>query len=86
MLFRSPCFKGWGIPSDQTIEFARRAVESGLWELFEVEDGVRTRTHEPKLSPVKDYITPQKRFGKMPAEEMERLQKQVDAYYGKVGK
>ena len=82
----APCFKGWGIPSDQTIEFARRAVESGLWELYEVEDGARKRTYEPKLTPVKDYIIPQKRFGKMPVEEMDKLQKQVDAYYGKVGK
>lgn len=81
----SPCFKGWGIPSDQTIEFSRRAVESGLWELFEVEDGVRKRTVEPKLTPVKDYILPQKRFSKISAEEIEKLQKQIDAYYGKVG-
>jgi len=82
----APCFKGWGIPSDQTVEFARRAVDSGLWELYEVEDGVRTRTVEPKLTPVKEYILPQKRFSKISAEEIEKVQQQIDAYYGKVGK
>jgi len=82
----APCFKGWGIPSDQTVEFARKAVDSGLWELFEVEDGVRTRNYEPKLIPVKDYLLPQKRFSKLPAEEIEQMQQQVNAYYGKVGK
>jgi len=82
----APCFKGWGIPSDQTVEFARKAVESGLWELFEVEDGVRTRNYEPKLIPVKEYLTPQKRFSKITAQEIEDLQQQVNTRYGKVGK
>jgi pyruvate ferredoxin oxidoreductase beta subunit len=82
----APCFRGWGISSDQTVEFARRAVQSGLWELYEVEDGRRKRTVEPQLIPVKDYILPQKRFSKISAEEIIRLQQQVDDYYGKVGK
>lgn len=82
----APCFKGWGIPSDQTVEFARKAVDSGLWELFEVEDGVRTRNYEPKLIPVRDYLVPQKRFSKLPALEIDQMQQQVNAYYGKVGK
>jgi pyruvate ferredoxin oxidoreductase beta subunit len=82
----APCFRGWGIPSDQTVEFARRAVYCGLWELYEVEDGIRKRTVEPQLIPVKDYIFPQKRFSKISAEEINRLQQQVDDYYGKVGK
>jgi pyruvate ferredoxin oxidoreductase beta subunit len=82
----APCFRGWGIPSDQTVEFARRAVESGLWELYEVEDGIRTRTAQPKLTPVKDYIVPQKRFSKISSEEIDALQQQINQYYGKVGK
>ncbi len=81
----APCFKGWGIPSDQVIEFARRGVDSGLWELYEIEDGIRIRTVEPKLIPVKDYILPQKRFSKISADDIELLQQQVNAYYGKVG-
>jgi pyruvate/2-oxoacid:ferredoxin oxidoreductase beta subunit len=81
----APCFKGWGIPSDQTIQFARKAVDSGLWELYEVEDGLRKRTVEPKLIPVKDYIAPQKRFSKISEEEIADLQQQINTYYGKAG-
>lgn len=79
----APCFRGWGIPCDQTVEFARRAVDSGLWELYEVEDGVRRRTVEPKLTPVQDYIVPQKRFSKIAAGEIEKLQAEIKRYYGK---
>lgn len=81
----APCFRGWGIPAAQTVDFARKAVQSGLWELYEIEDGVRRRTLEPELIPVQDYILPQKRFSKITREELEELQKQINAYYGKAG-
>lgn len=79
----TPCYRSWGINPDETIEFARRSVESGLWELYEVEDGVRRRTYEPELIPVKDYIKPQKRFSKLTDEEIQAVQSEIDEYYGK---
>jgi len=81
----APCFKGWGIPAEQTVEFARKAVDSGLWELYEVEDGVKTRTYEPKLTPVSEYLVPQKRFAKLTTQETEGIQQQISTYYGKAG-
>lgn len=81
----TPCYRGWGIAADQTVEFARRAVECGLWELYEVENGVRRRTYDPKLIPVKDYLLPQKRFSKLTEQEIENLQQQVNDYYGVKG-
>jgi len=78
----APCYRGWGLEPDETVEFARRAVDCGLWELFEVEEGIRTRNYEPKLIPVKDYIVPQKRFSKLQDKDIEQLQKHVDEYYG----
>ena len=79
----APCHKGWQIPESQIIEFARLAVESGLFELYEVEKGVRRRTHEPAFVPVADYILPQGRFKNMPKKAVEELQESVNNYYGR---
>lgn len=81
----APCYRGWNISAEQTVEFARRAVESGLWELFEVEDGRRVRTHEPLLIPVADYLLPQGRFKHLTVEQVAELQSNVDTYYSREG-
>lgn len=81
----APCYRGWNIPADQTVEFARRAVESGLWELFEVEDGKKVRTHEPSFIPVADYLSPQGRFKHLTPEQVAELQRGVNLYYGREG-
>ena len=81
----APCHRGWKIDAAQTVEFARRAVECGLWELFEVEDGKRVRTHEPSLIPVKDYLMPQGRFKHLSEAQIESLQASVAQYYGRKG-
>src|SRR5689334_14871169 len=39
-----PCPLGWGAPSADTIRLARLAVASGLFPLFEAEDGTVVRT------------------------------------------
>jgi pyruvate ferredoxin oxidoreductase beta subunit len=58
-----PCPLGWGsLPAD-TIKVARLAVESGLFPLFEAEDGEITgRTPIRRKVPVTDYLRLQKRF------------------------
>ena len=81
----APCYRGWNIPADQTVEFARRAVESGLWELFEIEDGKRVRTHEPSFIPVSAYLLPQGRFKHLSLEQVAELQQGVNIYYGREG-
>ncbi|MGC7873209.1 thiamine pyrophosphate-dependent enzyme [Desulfosporosinus sp. SYSU MS00001] len=82
----APCYRGWQIPGEKTIEFARLAVESGLWELFEVKKGVRTRTHEPSLIPVADYLLPQGRFKNISKEAVEEIQTSITKYYGRGAK
>lgn len=59
----SPCTTGWGIAEDSSIDFAKLAVETGFWPLYEIEDGKFRRTFVPKeLKPVTDYLAKQKRF------------------------
>ncbi|HHV65775.1 MAG TPA: pyruvate synthase [Peptococcaceae bacterium] len=79
----APCHRGWGIKPEETIEVARKATECGLWELFEVDEGKRTRTYEPKLIPVADYFKAQGRFKNLTDEQIAEFQKFVDDYYGK---
>jgi pyruvate ferredoxin oxidoreductase beta subunit len=59
----APCPRGWRFPSDQTIEFARQAVETKYWPLYEVMEGEHKLTHRPKKEiPVADWLSPQGRF------------------------
>src|SRR6185436_2586479 len=52
-----PCPLGWGSASEDTIKLARLAVETGLFPLFEAEDGEITgRTKIRRKAPVEDYL------------------------------
>jgi pyruvate ferredoxin oxidoreductase beta subunit len=66
----APCNIGWGFDSAKTIEIARLAVETGLWMMYEIEDGELTSVMKaPKRKPVEEYLRLQKRFAhlfKMP--------------------
>jgi len=78
----SPCPTFWDHPPDQTLEVARLAVEAGLWQLFEWENGKLKVTHQPQPRiPLKDYFALQGRFKGMKEEEVEQMQKEVDAFW-----
>ncbi|MDR3590212.1 MAG: thiamine pyrophosphate-dependent enzyme [Negativicutes bacterium] len=79
----APCYRGWEIPTDQSVATARRAVECGLWELFEVVDGEKMRTYAPSFLPVADYLLPQGRFKNLTAEQIKGVQDAVDRHYGR---
>src|SRR5659263_100330 len=66
----APCPPGWKFPSSQMIEVSRMAVQSGMWLLYEHEDGEtrftaatkRILEGKVKRKPVKDYLEIQGRF------------------------
>ena len=59
----APCHRGWRIPTDQGIEIAKLAVDTCVWPLFEVENGVWKLNYTPKEKrPVTDYLKLQGRF------------------------
>lgn len=75
----APCFKGWGIREDQTVQLARLAVECGLWQLYEEVDGVRRLTVIPEHRvPVREYLRLQGRFRNMDDGVIAALQVAVD--------
>ena len=74
-----PCLDGWGVPEDQGIALARLAVQTGVFPLYEVEDGRRYTLGEPhKSRPVRDYLEVQRRFRQLDAAAVEALQSEVD--------
>ena len=57
------CPLGWGTPSGDSIRIARMATQSGLFPVFEAEQGdLVAATKIRKRVPVDDYLKPQKRY------------------------
>jgi len=58
-----PCPLGWGFPTSETIRIAKLAIRSGMYPLFEAENGkVVGSTPIDHVVPVEDYLRVQKRF------------------------
>jgi len=75
----SPCPPGWKSQNDASIRLSRLAVESRLFPLYEIEEGVRFRlTYQPKGVPVRDYILQQDRFRHLKEKDLEEAQRTVD--------
>ncbi len=74
-----PCLDGWGVPEDQGIGLTRLAVESGVFPLYEVEDGHRYTLSGPgKTRPVREYLEVQRRYRDLDEDAVETLQREVD--------
>lgn len=79
-----PCPLGWGAASQDTIRLARLAKETGIFPVFEAENGEVTSSLKIRRPlPVEDYLKLQKRyahlFGKNPAvATIARIQAQAD--------
>jgi len=75
----SPCPAGWRFSEDKTIQVARAAVESGLWILYELDQGQFRLTLRPaRRRPVADYLKLQGRFKDLTGEDLRALQEEVD--------
>lgn len=79
IIIQSPCPVGWRYDPAKTMEIARSGVQSGLWPLYEIEDGQKFKlTYKPKeLKPVSEYLRPQRRFRHMTEEETAEIQEEA---------
>ncbi|MBM4248102.1 MAG: 3-methyl-2-oxobutanoate dehydrogenase subunit beta [Euryarchaeota archaeon] len=75
----SPCPAGWKSDPERSIQIGRLAVESTVWPMYEVEDGVYTVRKPAKKVSVKDYFRTQGRFRHLGEKDIEEIQKTVDA-------
>jgi len=83
----SVCPTGWRLPPELSIKAGRLAVETGVFPLYEVENGHYRFTGEiKKLRPVKEYLQIQGRFRHLSEEMIDTIQKRVVEEYEKVKK
>ncbi|MDD5148135.1 MAG: LAGLIDADG family homing endonuclease [Candidatus ainarchaeum sp.] len=77
-----PCPVGWYHDFSQAINLARLAVQTRVFPLYEIENGVLSfnqKIETPK--PLKDYTLLQGRFKHLSEEEIARMQEYVNARY-----
>ncbi len=73
------CPTGWRIASELSIKIARMAVQTNIFPLYEVEEGVKyTINYRPKEYPVSEYFKLQGRFQHLTEEDLKHIQKMVD--------
>lgn len=81
----SVCPTGWRSATDLTIRIGRLAVETGVFPLFEVENGkYKLSIDLPQLRPVRDYMKLQGRFRHLSEETINEIQKRVSQEYAKL--
>jgi pyruvate/2-oxoacid:ferredoxin oxidoreductase beta subunit len=71
------CATGWGAPSDMSVKIARLAVQTNLFPLYEIEDGIRYTLNYKGDRPVKDYMQTQKRFDHLNEDDISQIQEMV---------
>ncbi len=81
----SVCPVGWRSPADLSVRIGRLAVESGVFPLYEIEDGkYKLSLDLPQLRPVQDYLKLQGRFRHLSEEVVKEIQHRVDKEYTKL--
>ncbi len=81
----SVCPTGWRSPTDTINRQARLAVQTGVFPLYEVENGeYKMSVDLPRLRPVKDYLKGQGRFRHLSDDVIAQIQKRVKLEYNKL--
>ena len=85
----TPCPPGWSFETRYTIKIGKLAVQSGLFDLYELEDGVFSLTGASKKLvgkeriPVKEYFQTQGRFKSLSDDIIAGVQAKVDEKWSK---
>jgi len=81
----SVCPTGWRSPTDLTVRIGRLAIETGIFPLYEVENGEYTLNFKfPQLRPITDYMKLQGRFRHLSEKTIKEIQHRVDKEYTKL--
>ena len=81
----SVCPTGWRCDTEISIMLGRLATETGVFPLYEVENGKYKMSLVPeKLKPVKDYLKLQRRFRHLKPEAIDAIQARVTEEYEKL--
>ena len=81
----SPCPPGWGYLAEDSIDLARLAVKTGIWILYEVENGVLRLSKKSKALidpkkrlPIIEYVSKQKRFAALSEKTLIEIQERIN--------
>lgn len=81
----APCPTGWRSAPELSIETSRMAVNSRVFPLYEVVDGVYSISRDvPKPVPVADYLKQQRRFSHLGEEQIAYIQARVDKNWARL--
>ncbi|MBA4397964.1 MAG: 2-ketoisovalerate ferredoxin oxidoreductase [Syntrophus sp. (in: bacteria)] len=73
------CPTGWRIPSEMSVKIARMAVQTNIFPLYEVEDGLRyTINFKPREYLVREYFRLQGRFKHLTDQDLDQIQQMVN--------
>lgn len=87
----APCPRGWRYEAEDLAEICQLAVDTCVWPLYEIENGVWKLTYEPKRKlPVEEFLIKQGRFKHMfqPGNEwmIKSTQEYIDEQWEKLRK
>jgi pyruvate/2-oxoacid:ferredoxin oxidoreductase beta subunit len=80
LLVFAPCPTGWKYAPQLTVKLARLAVNSRVFPLLEIENGIKWKLTKEisRVIPVADYLKDQGRFKHLDKKQIEQIQKNVD--------
>lgn len=73
----SPCPTGQGFAEKNTVKIARLAVETGIFPLYELENGTLTINYEPTFERIEEYLNLQSRFKMAQEAEQEEIKSNI---------
>jgi pyruvate ferredoxin oxidoreductase beta subunit len=77
----NPCPLGWKFDAWRTVELGKLAVETGMWILYEIEDGKMRMTRAvAERRPVEEYLKAQGRFSHLFMPENKHIIKQIQEH------
>lgn len=81
----SPCPTGWKTPEDASPKVARAAVETNIFPLYEIFDGLDYRlSYQSKNLPVEKYLELQGRYRHLDAEQTAEIQSLTNRSWAEV--
>ena len=77
----NPCPLGWKFDAWRTVEMGRLAVETGMWMLYEIENGKMRLTRDvAERKPAEEYLKVQGRFSHLFKPENKHIIKQIQEH------
>ena len=82
----TPCVTGWRMPSSKAIKISRLAVETGVFPLLEIIDGVHWKLNyaPDRLKPLKEYVSIQGRFRHLDEHAIAEMETRIRAEYERI--